>query len=398
MSAVPVAEPLDALCAALRDAARATPDSAKALPAGCYTAPAFLALEREHIFAREWLPLAHVSQLARPGDFVTVNVLDEPLILIRGRDAQIRALSRVCQHRGVDMVPPGATAAGGCGSIPALRCPYHLWTYDLTGQLVAAPEMAGAVRHDNAHVRLREFRCELADGFVFVNFDDAARPLAETTAWLTRRYLGKYGLGDAQLVWQRHWDCDFNWKVLLENFMEPYHHLGAHRATLQPLMPARHCRVEQDGNPDAFAVRLPLAPEIKARLAASGQPEPGFVPFPGLDAEDHLDWWVTLTFPTHLLFLAPDRAFWYRLLPTGPDTCSLLTTLLVPPGAAQAADYAARLAQAEQETLAFHLEDMAVCSAMQRGFRARGYTRGSLSLLEEPLLHIQRYLARRLAA
>jgi phenylpropionate dioxygenase-like ring-hydroxylating dioxygenase large terminal subunit len=398
MSAVPDREPLSALLAALRAAARAEPATATALPAGCFTDPAFFAREQEYLFAREWLPLAHVSQLARAGAFVTVDVLQEPLILLRGRDEHIRALSRVCQHRGVDIVPSGTAPAGGCGSLSALRCPYHLWTYDLTGQLVAAPEMAGVARHDNARVRLREFRCEVADGFVFVNFDDAARPLAETTAWLTRRYLDKYGLGDAQLVWQRHWDCDFNWKVLLENFMEPYHHLGAHRATLQPLMPARNCRMERDDNPDAFAVRLPLAPEIRARLASSGRPEPGFVPFPGLGAEDHLDWWVTLTFPTHLLFLAPDRAYWYRLLPTGPETCSLLTTLLVAPGAQTAPDYAARLAQAEQETLAFHLEDMAVCGAMQRGFRARGYTRGNLSLLEEPLLHIQRYLARRLAA
>ena len=380
----------------MRAAAGCTPLSARALPAGCYTDPAFYEHEKRAIFDTEWLPLAHVSQLKQAGDFVTVEVLDEPLIVIRGRDEQIRVLSRVCQHRGVDMLPPGAARLDGAGQTPALRCPYHLWTYDLTGQLVAAPEMRESSCHVTSTVKLREFTSAVAEGFVFVTFNPAAAPLAASLAALSAGYLAKYDLGSAELVWQQHWTCDFNWKVLAENFMEPYHHLGAHRTTLQPFLPAKNCLAEPASDNNFLAVRLPLAPAIRARLERSGEPAPGFVSFPNLAPADHVDWWVTLVYPTFLLFLAPDRAFWYRLIPTGPETCSLLTTMLVPPGATAAPDYAVHRAQAEQDALAFHLEDMEVCTAIQRGFHSRAYTRGALSKLEEPLLHIQRYLARRL--
>ncbi|MGD9602658.1 MAG: aromatic ring-hydroxylating dioxygenase subunit alpha [Gammaproteobacteria bacterium] len=386
----------DALVEAVRAAARCAPTEARALPAGCYLDPAFHALERTRIFDRAWQAVAHVSQLRAPGDFVTLDLIDEPLIVVRGRDDRIRVLSRVCQHRGLDIVPPGATRADGTGHVPALKCPYHLWKYDLAGRLVAAPEMEGSVCHAHDRVALPEFRSEIYAGFVFVTFDRAARPLAESLGAVADSYLAKFDLARAELVWQQHWACDFNWKVLAENFMEPYHHLGAHRTTLQPFLPAKHCATEPASNDDFLAVRLPLHADIRARLAAGGTSEPGFTSFAGLAPQDHLDWWVTLAYPTFLLFLAPDRAFWYRLLPTGPETCSLLTTLLVPPGACDAPGYAALRARAEQEAIAFHLEDMAICNAMQRGFRARGYTRGALSPLEEPILHIHRYLARQL--
>ena len=388
---------VDALTAAVRAAASSTPSSARALPAGCYTDPAFFEHEKRAIFDTEWLPLAHVSQLKNIGDFVTVEVLDEPLIVVRGRDEQIRVLSRVCQHRGVDMLPPGSARHDGAGKTTAIRCPYHLWTYDLSGQLVAAPEMRESSCHVTSTVKLREFTSAVAEGFVFVTFNPAAPPLADSLTALSARYLAKFDLGSAELVWQQHWACDFNWKVLAENFMEPYHHLGAHLTTLQPFLPAKNCLAEPASDTNFLAVKLPLAPAIRARLEQSGEPEPGFVPFPKLAPADHLDWWVTLAYPTFLLFLAPDRAFWYRLIPTGTETCSLLTTMLVPPGATAAPDYAAHRAQAEQEAIAFHLEDMEVCAAIQRGFHSRAYTTGALSRLEEPLLHIQRYLARRLA-
>lgn len=393
--------PAEALPANVLEALRASlhtpPSAARALPAACYKDPAVHDLEQQLIFGHDWIPLAHVSQLPKPGDFVTVDVGDEPLIVTRGKDGHIRVLSRICQHRGVDMLPNHAARHCGQGNTPLLRCPYHLWNYDLTGQLIAAPEMAGSTCHAMEKVKLPEFRSEIAEGFIFVTFKASSPPLASLMHTLSSGYLAKYGLGDAEVVWSRHWECDFNWKVLAENFMEPYHHLGAHRTTLQPFLPARFCVTEPGADEHHMAVRLPLEAGIRARIQQTGQAEPGFTPFPSLTLADHLDWWVTMAFPAFLLFLAPDRAFWYRLLPTGPETCSLLTTMLLHPAAKAAPDYAEQLARAEAEAIAFHLEDMQICSAIQRGVRGRGYTRGALSPLEEPLLHIQRYLARRLA-
>lgn len=388
---------LDALRADLAAAAAAPPDRARALPAGCYDSPEFFALERARIFEREWIPLAHLSQLPAAGDFLALDVFDEPLIVVRGKDDAVRVLSRVCQHRGMDMMPPGYADPACTGRLAAIRCPYHLWTYDLGGQLLAAPEMQGSSCHVREEVRLREFRSEVFGGFVFVNLDGAAPPITERYPGLEREHLGKWGLQDATLVWQREWDCAFNWKVLVENFMEPYHHMGAHRTTLQPLMPAIGCWTDPAGAEDWLAVHLPLTTRIRDELLGTRQPVPGFTPFPGLAIEDQLEWWVFLGQPLFLLFTAPDRAFWYRVLPTGPDSCRLLTTMLVHRDAPGAPDYVERLARAEEEAIAFHLEDMAVCSGVQRGVRSRAYVQGALSRLEEPIQRVQRYLARRLA-
>lgn len=388
---------LDELRAGLRANASALPNEARALPAGCYDDAGFHALERAAIFEREWIPLAHVSQLPRAGDFIALDVLDEPLLVVRGKDDRIRVLSRVCQHRGMDMMPPGYADPACSGNVPAIRCPYHLWTYDLGGQLLAAPEMQSSSCHARDEVRLREFHSEVFEGFVFMNFDAGAAPVAERYAGLGAGHLGKCGLGDATIVWQREWDCAFNWKVLVENFMEPYHHMGAHRSTLQPLMPALGCWADPAGGDDWLAVHLPLTSQIRDEVMRTGRPVPGFTPFPGLAIEDHLEWWVFLGQPLFLMFTAPDRAFWYRLLPTGPGTCRLLTTMLVAKDAPLAPDYAECLARAEEEAIAFHLEDMAVCSGVQRGVRSRAYTQGALSRLEEPILRVQRYLAQRLA-
>lgn len=394
MSPVP-ADSLDTLLAALKATAEAPAAEARALPAACYVDPSFHALEKRALLERDWLPLAHVSQLPEAGDYLALDVLDEPLIVTRGKDQEIRVLSRVCQHRGMDMMPPGYAVTSG--RLPALRCPYHLWTYDLNGRLLAAPEMQTSSCHARDDVRLPAFRSEIYEGFVCVNLDGQAAPLATRLAGLTA-HLAKWQLGDAQLVWQREWDCPFNWKVLVENFMEPYHHMGAHAKTLQPLMPATGCWTEDNGGDDWLAVHLPLNAQLRAELRVTGRPLPGFAPFPGLAPEDHHEWWVFLGQPLFLLFTAPDRAYWYRLLPTGPETCRLLTTLLLRPEAAAAPDYPQLLAQAEEEAIAFHLEDMEVCSGVQRGVRSRAYTQGALSRLEAPIHRIQRHLARRLCA
>jgi hypothetical protein len=104
---------------------------------------------------------------------------------------------------------------------------------------------------------------------------------------------------------------------------------------------------------------------------------------------------VYLGFPSFLLFTGPDRLFWYRIDPLSAERSRLLTTCLVPASARQDPAYDRKMQLAEQMLVDFHLEDMEVCTAVQRGFHARGYQRGRLSHLEMPIWLIQRYLAAR---
>src|SRR5262245_2701592 len=147
-------------------------DGASVLPAGCYSSPEFFKFETDFVFARSWICVAREEQLRAPGDYLTPSVAGEPLIVVRGQDGELRAMSAVCQHRGQVITCTPGSAMG-------FRCPLHFWRYDLSGQLTGAPrverEELGRLRQT---VRLPEVRLEVWHGFIFVNLDADAAPLA----------------------------------------------------------------------------------------------------------------------------------------------------------------------------------------------------------------------------
>jgi phenylpropionate dioxygenase-like ring-hydroxylating dioxygenase large terminal subunit len=365
-------------------------EQAVALPGEAFCSPELFALERDRLLGSEWLAIAHVSQIPDPGDLVSAELLGEPVLVVRGADGEVRTLSRVCQHRGMDILE----GDDGARRRKILRCPYHLWAYELDGRMRSGPDMRARPGFDPACVALPSFRTEVFEGFVFATRDGGGPSVAERLGPLRDRFLAPWDMAEAKVVWQKSWESRFNWKLLVENFMEPYHHQGSHLKTLEPIMPARGCRTE--GADDfSSAVRLPLRPETQQRILADG-PLPGFAPFPKLTLEEHGSWWVFLGYPTFLLFNAPDRFYWYRLLPTGPDRCDLTTHMLVHPDALAAPDYEQWLASESAGLCRIHEEDVLALEGMQRGVSSRCYAQGRLAALEEPIWHFQRYLARRL--
>ncbi len=249
---LPLAEIQKRVCeAADRPLSRAT-----TLPAEAYTSDEFFEWEVANLFRAGWQCVAHVSQIPEPGDFLNLDLLGEPLIVVRGKDTTARVLSRVCPHRAMDIMPEGfgygghtlAEARDGrpdCGHTRLFLCPYHAWTFELDGHLKACPEMHRAECFQRDDFFLKPFRSEVWNGFVFVNLDGAAEPLAEGLDEIAAD-LAAFQLDEMKVVIAREWECDFNWKVIAENFMESYHHLGIHHKTLQPLMPARDTWTEQE--------------------------------------------------------------------------------------------------------------------------------------------------------
>jgi len=196
------------------------------------------------------------------------------------------------------------------------------------------------------------------------------------------------------------WDCAFNWKVMVENWIESYHHLGPHSSTLNSFMPAQDTWTEPP-HPAFIHAHLPMtgraaAAELEAiRTGAKGA---GFTPLPGLSAAQQAEWNLFVGFPCFMLLLARDRAIWYRLQPISAERCRLTTTTLDARENFSAADYAATL-EAETKMLRdFHLEDMGVNEAVQRGLKSRHAVRGRLSHLEEPVWQFHRQLAAGMAA
>ncbi|HMQ58871.1 MAG TPA: Rieske (2Fe-2S) protein, partial [Rhizobiaceae bacterium] len=109
-------------------------ETAVAMPKSVYTSPEFLTLEQEHIFSREWLCAGRAETLKKPGDYLTMEIAGEPVIVLRDNDGKLRAMSNVCRHRM-------STLLAGRGHVRAITCPYHAWTYNLDGTLRGAPAM-----------------------------------------------------------------------------------------------------------------------------------------------------------------------------------------------------------------------------------------------------------------
>jgi phenylpropionate dioxygenase-like ring-hydroxylating dioxygenase large terminal subunit len=241
---------------------------------------------------------------------------------------------------------------------------------------------------------LSGFRTEVWNGFIFVTFNPDAPPVAEFYGEMGKK-LEEFQLANLEVVTELEWDCDFNWKVIVENFAECYHHLGAHIKTFEPMFPAKTCWTEEE-HPAFTVAHLPLIQELADSLAKEDSTVRAFIDIPTVTEEHKREWYVYVGYPTFLLFVAADRVFWYRVLPDGPERVKLLTTLMVLPEAKLLPDYDKRL-KAEVDMLnTFHLEDMEVCTAVQKGMQSKTFQGGRLSHLEKPLWHIQRYLARKI--
>ena len=205
------------------------------MPAGFYTSPEFLAFEVECLFRKEWVCIGRVEEAAARGDYWTTDLLGEPLLIVRAEDGRLRVCANVCRHRGMPV-------ASGCGNARHFRCPYHAWTYDLQGRLLRAPLIEeGHEGFDPARCRLPEVAMEVWQGFLFVNLDGQAAPLAPRLDGLLPR-LRNYHLEDMVLGHGETEVWSTNWKCLTENFMEGYHLSTVHYDTLHPSTPTRLCK------------------------------------------------------------------------------------------------------------------------------------------------------------
>jgi nitrite reductase/ring-hydroxylating ferredoxin subunit len=215
-------------------AARSTADDDwTTLPPQAYRSQEIFDLEVERVFRRGWMNVGHISQLPDPGDFRTIDMFGELLVVTRGHDDEINVLSRVCTHRWMDVCAGRRT-----GTVPSLQCPYHRWTFSHDGELRAAPEMAETPGFDKADHGLHRFRHEIWEGFIYVNLDGQAPPTTELWGAMSDQ-LREYGLADWEVVDSTPWgESAWDWKVFIDNG-ECYHHIGIHHDTLEPFMPAR---------------------------------------------------------------------------------------------------------------------------------------------------------------
>jgi choline monooxygenase len=218
------------------------PEISWTMPARLYFDPGVLEEERRAIFQRSWLYLCHASDLTEPGAYVAAELAGQHVYALRGRDGALRAFFNVCQHRGHLLLK----GKGRIGNL--VTCPYHAWAYDHEGSLRAAPHCEGVKGFDKADFGIPSVKVEEFCGFVFINLDPRARPMAEVYPGLAEA-IGRYrtGIETFRPACDIVFDIAGNWKNVGDNFLECYHCAPAHKAFVD-LVDMKTYRVETHDN------------------------------------------------------------------------------------------------------------------------------------------------------
>ena len=352
-------------------------EQAWAMPAEFYTSPAFLEVETEEVLRREWMCVGHIGELRNPGDFFTTDLLGEELLVVRDTDGIVRILSNVCRHRG-------NRVAEGSGNARKFICQYHTWTYDTTGALKVAPMMRKQPRFDQSKCGLPEFVSEVWKGWLFVNLDGLAAPLAPRIEGLSD-VIRNYHQEDRYLVFMEEdvWHC--NWKALFENFMEGYHLSATHLTTLHPITPTKLCKKMRSGegwtgyhafyDPD-YPPRGPFHPDLT-------DDEKNNSPMYGV-------------YPNLMVGMGTDFTLFMIIRPDGPDTVRIrwgVTSQKDEPTSGATRDYV-------DLCRAFNAEDKEKLEILQKALRTRSYHGGPLAPddVEGTIWDFIRYLARKTAS
>ncbi len=330
-------------------------------------------LEREHreIFARTWQYAAHVSELPDPGSYVTATAGNQPLLVVRTKEGQLRAFRNVCRHRGSELL----SGSGTCKR--AIRCRYHGWTYDADdGRLLGVPEHKNYAELDKPGLGLVPARVEVLAGLVFVNLDPHASPLAEQCAGLAElldRYrlpqLNRFSSGESG-------SQPANWKIVADNYLEGYHVPIAHPGLMR-LLDYQHYEVSLHEGWVRFDAPLRDKPSenrserLYQRLVR---------PMPGLDADDRRSWRYVFIYPNTTIDLYPDQVNVWKLMPNGTELTDDLWACFRPAGAGPLTRFVQRLnGRLNTEVL---LEDVDLVRRVQTGIRSHDYEIGPLSARE----------------
>ena len=355
--------------------------SAKTLPPQAYTSEKVFDAELKSVFYKEWVCVAREEQIPQPGDYRSVDVVHQPLIIVRKEDGAIHAMSAICPHRAMQVVDDHGHAS-------SFSCPYHRWKFALNGALISAPLMDKVDNFPPADCGLAPVKVEVWDGFVFVNLDPSAQPLAAKLEKLNEIVAG-YRMKDMMIVGSLEFECPWNWKLLVENFMEAYHHIGPHLASVQPTHNAKESYISGSIDEGWSVVHMP---EVADRVE-----EPGLPPIQGLSETQKVETLASLIMPTFAWLNTPSVAFWYELRPSAYNQLTLQIHTLLPKEIALSPDGGEIAKMVEASIAHIHSEDISVNAGPWKGLQSPLAVQGPLSSLEESIWQMNQWWLKRVA-
>lgn len=338
------------------------------LHATAYVDPSWFEVDQRSIITRSWQWWCHGERLRQPGQYVAGEVAGMPIVAVRGHDGQLRAFYNVCQHRAHELV-------SGAGSVRSLVCPYHAWTYDLSGQLTAARHTHDLVDFDRSSVCLMSVQVAEFAGFVFVNLDADAPSLADQSGDLGAE-ITQWAPDVPQLTFAHRltYEIESNWKNVIDNFLECYHCHVAHKDFVSLV--------------DMDTYKVTTHGIYSSHMARAGTSGNSAYDVGDATVTDHAVWWL---WPNTCLLRYPGRGnmMVLRVIPIGPDRTLETYDLFLESTEPNAA---------ELETIRYldevlQVEDIAIVESVQRGMRTPAFEQGRIvvdrggSGLSEHALH-----------
>jgi Rieske 2Fe-2S family protein len=346
----------------------------RTLPGRYYTDPAVFAAEQSAIFETLWYCAVRSAELARPGDFRTVGVGAESVLVSRGRDGALRAFLNVCRHRGARLCTEES------GTVRrAFQCPYHAWTYDLDGRLLAAPNLTSMPDIDRVEYGLRPVHLREWLGYVWVSL--AARPLsfedtvigAATERLGSAEAIGNYRVDELAVGRRIRYDVRANWKLIVENFMECYHCATIH-PELTEVLPEFA---------DGYAAQYYVGHGAEFGAGIDGftvDGRPGFPQLAHIAAEQDRRYYAITVKPQVFVNLVPDHVILHRMYPMAVDRTVVECDWLYAP------EVVAGGQDVSHSVELFHRvnqQDFAACERCQPAMGSRAYVEGGVLVPSE---------------
>ena len=365
---------------------------AHGLPNECYTSKEYTLVERKKLFEDKWMVVGVASSLPNVGDAEPVDILGMPILLVRSKDKKIRVFHNVCSHRGLKLV----TKSGNIKNV--IRCPYHSWSYNFDGELVATPHIGGMNIHqtkdfERSKSNLKEIRSYIWLDLIMININNNEISFEEYIKPLSDRWEKFWPIKDRELINHSNdfgyfkLNANCNWKFAIENYCESYHLPWVHPGLNSYSKIEDHYHIQ--GLPNRFAGQGTVVynPRFEGR-----EKLPCFPNWP--KNKENIAEYVAL-FPNVMLGIHKDHYYAYWLEPINHErTLEHMEIYYVGDEAAVSKKYKLLRKQNLKLWEDIQKEDVDIIQRMQIGRNSIAYNGGNFSPdMDNPTHHFHKWVA-----
>jgi len=370
-------------------------EKAHGLPNECYSNGEYLQIERRKIFEDKWVAIGVASSLPKIGDAKPFDLLGIPLIILRDKKNKIRVFHNVCSHRGFKLLNEK------CSIKNVIRCPYHSWSYNFNGDLVATPHLGGVDKNDHANFdksksNLKEVRSAVWLDLIMINISNNEIPFEDYISPLTKRWSDFWTKDDQEMIFHPNdygyflLEAKCNWKFAIENYCESYHLPFVHPGLNSYSKIDDHYHIQ--GLPNRFAGQGTLVynPRFKNNET--------FPNFPGWNKKKYKHAEYVALFPNVMLGIHKDHYYAYWLEPISHDyTKEHMEIYYVGEEAAYSKKYKSIRKQNFKQWHSIQSEDVMIIEGMQQGRKSPAFNGGNFSpVLDNPTHHFNKWVAKSL--